>query len=79
MRHPRYAATLVFGLARALLLPNGVAGPGELVAFPLLAFVRAPREKCQLREHFGPACEEYSARLGRALTGTCRRRQRTCV
>jgi len=64
MRHPMYAAFLLFALAQALLLPNAVAGMGALVAVGILCIVRIPREEAMMCEVFGPAYRDYMQATG---------------
>lgn len=44
VRHPMYAAFILFGIAQALLLPNWIAGSSALVAVALPCAVRIPNE-----------------------------------
>ncbi len=67
VRHPMYAAILLFGLAQALLLPNWLAGWSALVSFAILCVVRLPREERMMRARFGPAYQEYALRTGRII------------
>lgn len=67
VRHPMYAAILLFGLAQAMLLENWLAGWSALVTFALLYVVRTPREERMMLEHFGDAYRAYMRRTGRLL------------
>lgn len=59
VRHPMYAAFLVFGLAQVLLLPNWIAGASTLVAVALLCVIRIPNEEAMMCEFFGQAYRDY--------------------
>ena len=67
IRHPIYAFGWLFGIAQALLLWNGIAGPSGLVAFGLLYFSRVPREEQMMLEQFGAAYRAYMQRTGRII------------
>ncbi len=67
LRHPMYAAHLWWSLGQLLLLPNWLAGPGALVAFLPLYFLRFPREEAQLLDRFGDDYRAYMSRTGRML------------
>ena len=64
IRHPMYAAFLLFGVAQALLLPNWVAGLSALAAVALLCVVRVPREEAMMCEFFGEPYRQYMQRTG---------------
>ena len=64
IRHPMYAAFLLFGIAQALLLPNWVAGFSALAAVALLCIVRVPREESMMCEFFGEQYRQYMRRTG---------------
>ena len=69
VRHPMYAALLLFSAGQALVLPNWVAGPAYLVAFAiLLAFRLGPEERMMAAE-FGGEYGAYQARTKRLLPG----------
>ena len=67
IRHPMYAAFLLWGLALPLLLHNWIAGWSHLVAFLPLYFLRVPREEQLMHEQFGEAYHAYMERAGRVL------------
>lgn len=67
VRHPMYAAFLVWGVAQPLLLHNWLAGWSHLVAFLPLYFLRVPREEQMMREQFGEAYQSYMERTGRVI------------
>ena len=64
MRHPMYAAHLLWGVAQALLTANWIAGPAFLVFFFPLYLERAPREEAMLAERFGDEYRQYAKRTG---------------
>ena len=67
VRHPMYAAFLLWGLAQPLLLHNWIAGWSHLVAFLPLYILRVPREEQMMREQFGEAYQAYMAETGRVI------------
>ena len=64
IRHPMYAAFLLFGIAQALLLANWVAGLSALAAVALLCIVRVPREESMMCEFFGEEYRQYMRSTG---------------
>lgn len=64
MRHPMYAAHLLWNIANALILPNWVAGWAGLLLFIPFYLLRAPREERMMTEQFGDAYREYKAHTG---------------
>ena len=64
VRHPMYAAFLLFGIAQALLLPNWVAGLSAFAAVALLCIIRVPREESMMCEFFGEEYRQYMRRTG---------------
>jgi protein-S-isoprenylcysteine O-methyltransferase Ste14 len=67
IRHPMYAAHVLWGLAQLLLLPNFIAGPWALVLMCGIMAVRIPREERALIEQFGDAYLQYRRRTGYLL------------
>lgn len=67
MRHPMYAAILLFGVAQALMLPNWIAGFSALVSFLPMYVVRTPREERLMIETFGDEYEAYMAETWRVF------------
>ncbi|MFC1716837.1 protein-S-isoprenylcysteine O-methyltransferase [Candidatus Poribacteria bacterium] len=76
IRHPMYAAHLVWGIAQALLLQNWIAGLSMLVFFFPVYLFRAPREERILIEHFGQEYRSYMNRTGRLIPITNRSSER---
>ncbi len=64
VRHPMYAAFIMFGVSQALLLPNWIAGASALVAVALLCFIRIPNEEAMMREFFGEEYRDYMKQTG---------------
>lgn len=67
IRHPMYAAHVLWGVAQALLLPNLIAGPLALVLVLALIGLRIPREERALLAQFGEEYRRYMDRTGRIL------------
>jgi protein-S-isoprenylcysteine O-methyltransferase Ste14 len=65
IRHPMYAAILLWDLAQGLLLSNWLAGWGAFVTFALLYVARAPREERMMCDAFGDDYRAYMRRTGR--------------
>jgi protein-S-isoprenylcysteine O-methyltransferase Ste14 len=69
LRHPMYAALLLYSLGQALVVPNWIAGPSYGVAMGLLFALRlGPEERLMLAE-FGKDYEEYRGRSKRLVPG----------
>jgi protein-S-isoprenylcysteine O-methyltransferase Ste14 len=64
VRHPMYAAFILFGVAQALLLPNWLAGASALVAVALLCVIRITSEEAMMCEFFGQEYRDYMQRTG---------------
>ena len=69
VRHPMYAALLLYGVAHALVIPNWVAGPSNLVAFAVLFALRVRAEERMMLEQFGDEYTAYVARTNRLVPG----------
>ena len=67
IRHPMYAAHVLWGLAQALLLPNLVAGPVALVLIVAVLSLRIPREEQAMLSQFGEAYRRYMSTTGRIV------------
>jgi protein-S-isoprenylcysteine O-methyltransferase Ste14 len=74
VRHPMYASFLLLGVAQAVLLPNGVAGPSAFIAVALLCVMRIPREEAMLCERFGQDYRRYMQTTGGVMPFLLRRR-----
>ena len=69
VRHPMYSALLLYGVAHALVIPNWVAGPSNLVAFAVLFALRVRAEERMMLEQFGDEYIAYMARTKRLVPG----------
>ena len=66
IRHPMYLALALYSVGQALIIPNWVAGPSNLVAFAILFALRIRAEERMMVERFGA---EYAAyRCGRSVS-----------
>ena len=57
-RHPMYTALLLYCIGQALVVPNWVAGPANLIALLVLVPLRLPAEERLMLDTFG---QEYAA------------------
>ena len=69
VRHPMYSALLLYSVGQALVIPNWVAGPSNLIAFAILCALRIRAEERMMVEEFGDEYEAYSARTKRLIPG----------
>ena len=60
IRHPMYAAHLVWGIAQPLLLHNWIAGFSMIITLIPGLLYRIPREEQMMFEHFGERYRSYS-------------------
>jgi protein-S-isoprenylcysteine O-methyltransferase Ste14 len=67
VRHPMYAASLMWGVAQVLLLHNWIAGWSPLLSLMLLYFLRVPREEQMMLDQFGEEYQCYMNRTGRII------------
>jgi protein-S-isoprenylcysteine O-methyltransferase Ste14 len=67
IRHPMYAAHLLWGIAQVFLLQNWIAGFSMLVTFLPGYLYRARVEEEMMIEHFGDVYCDYMARTGRII------------
>ncbi len=67
VRHPMYAAHVLWGIAQALLLPNLIAGPVALILVMAVIVQRIPREEQAMIEQFGRQYRRYMKRTGRLM------------
>lgn len=67
VRHPMYAAHVLWGIAQALLLPNLIAGPLALALILAAIGLRVPREEGAMIEQFGDEYRRYMDRTGRIV------------
>ena len=67
IRHPMYAAHLLWGIAQALLITNWIAGLSSLVIFIPLYLLRVRREEKVMLAQFGDEYRAYQHRTGRII------------
>ena len=65
IRHPMYAAHLLWALAQPLILTNWIAGYSFLIAQIAQYWLRIGQEEAMLIEEFGHDYPEYMERTGR--------------
>jgi protein-S-isoprenylcysteine O-methyltransferase Ste14 len=69
IRHPMYLALVLYSMGHALVIPNWVAGPSNLVAFVILFALRVHAEEQMMGDEFGDEYAAYSARTKRLVPG----------
>jgi len=69
IRHPMYSALVLYSVGQALVIPNWVAGPSNVVAFAILVSLRVHAEEQMMREAFGDEYAAYAARTKRLVPG----------
>jgi protein-S-isoprenylcysteine O-methyltransferase Ste14 len=67
IRHPMYAAHLLWAIAQGLLLENWLAGWVFLVIFVPFYLLRVPKEEKMMLEQFGQEYRQYISRTGRMI------------
>ena len=67
IRHPMYAAHLLWGIAQALLITNWIAGLSSLVIFIPLYLLRVRLEEKVMLARFGDEYRAYQHRTGRII------------
>ncbi len=65
VRHPMYAALLLYAAGQVLLTPNWIAGPVYLVSIILIVALRFGPEERIMVDEFGDKYKDYSARTKR--------------
>src|SRR6185295_17573703 len=69
IRHPMYSALVLYSIGHALVIPNWVAGPSNLVAFAILFTLRVHAEEQMMSDAFGHEYVAYAARTKRLVPG----------
>ena len=69
IRHPMYSALVLYSLGLALVIPNWVAGPANLIAFTILFTLRVHAEEQMMSDTFGDEYATYAARTKRLVPG----------
>ncbi|MFH1884734.1 MAG: protein-S-isoprenylcysteine O-methyltransferase [Planctomycetota bacterium] len=67
IRHPMYAAHLLWAIAQVLLLENWLAGWAFLVISVPFYLLRVPKEEKMMLEQFGQEYRQYISRTGRII------------
>jgi protein-S-isoprenylcysteine O-methyltransferase Ste14 len=67
IRHPMYASQWLFVIGQALLLPNWIAGPINLIIFIPFYLLRVQAEERMMEETFGQEYRDYVQRTGRVI------------
>jgi protein-S-isoprenylcysteine O-methyltransferase Ste14 len=67
IRHPMYAAHLLWGIAQVFLLQNWIVGFSMLVTWLPGYFYRTPLEERIMIDHFGDEYRSYMERTGRVF------------
>lgn len=69
IRHPMYSALILYAVGQALVIPNWVAGPSNVIALAVLLTLRLGAEEKMMAEQFGDEYAAYSARTKRFVPG----------
>jgi protein-S-isoprenylcysteine O-methyltransferase Ste14 len=69
VRHPMYTSIFLYALGQALVVPNWIVGPANLVAFFVLFAVRVQSEENMMAEKFGDQYRNYLAKTKRLIPG----------
>lgn len=69
IRHPMYAAFLVWTIAQAMLLPNWMVGICAPLVLGILLAIRVPREEQMMLRTFGASYKDYMQRTARFIPG----------
>ncbi len=69
VRHPMYLALVLYSVGHALVIPNWVAGPSNIIAFAILFALRVHAEEQMMSDAFGDEYAAYAARTKRLVPG----------
>ena len=69
IRHPMYSALILYSVGHALVIPNWVAGPSNVIAFAILFGLRVRPEEAMMVGEFGDEYAAYAARTKRLVPG----------
>ena len=69
VRHPMYASIFLYAVGQALVVPNWIVGPANLVAFFVLFAVRVQSEEQMMADKFGDQYRNYMAKTKRLIPG----------
>ena len=64
-----YLALVLYSLSHALVIPNWVAGPSNVIAFAILLALRVEAEERMMQGEFGDQYAAYAARTKRLIPG----------
>ena len=64
-----YTALALYAIGQALVIPNWVAGPSNLIAFSVLLALRVRAEEKMMVQQFGDEYAAYTARTKRLVPG----------
>jgi protein-S-isoprenylcysteine O-methyltransferase Ste14 len=64
-----YLALVLYSVGHALVIPNWVAGPSNLIAFTILFGLRVRAEEKMMADEFGDEYTAYTARTKRLVPG----------
>jgi protein-S-isoprenylcysteine O-methyltransferase Ste14 len=67
VRHPMYAAHVLWAIGQPLIVQNWLAGWGGLVAMLPVYILRVGKEEQMMLDHFGNEYREYMNRTGRIV------------
>ena len=65
VRHPMYAAILLWDVGQGLLIENWLAGWSALATFAIMCIIRIPREEQMMCGFFGDGYRNYMRATGR--------------
>ena len=65
VRHPMYAAHILWAISQPLIVQNWLAGWGGLVAMLPVYYLRVEKEEQMMLDHFGDEYREYMSQTGR--------------
>ncbi len=69
VRHPMYTSIFLYALGQALVVPNWIVGPANLVAFFVLFAVRVQSEEKMMADKFGDEYRNYLTKTKRLVPG----------
>ena len=69
IRHPMYAALLLYSIGQILAVPNWIAGPSYLFSFGILFAFRVRVEEQMMLDAFGDQYAAYIAKTKRLVPG----------
>jgi protein-S-isoprenylcysteine O-methyltransferase Ste14 len=69
VRHPMYTSIFLYAPGQALVVPNWIVGPANLVAFFVLFAVRVQSEEQMMVDKFGDQYRSYLAKTKRIIPG----------